>query len=154
MKSPSKSMVPLTSIPVVFNDEPSASFSSSMREFSKSVGPGMGLVSLSTLGRKTISHDERPSTSGSSGLREVDANINAGGSLVTSPILGSVTEGVEEVVQVEKVLKKSVGKLPVLRSGKKSAAAGLVVVPEGRENVNVLSSSGAATGRRRSPRTH
>ncbi len=70
-----------------------------------------------------------------------------------SPALESVGEGVEEVVQIEKVPKKSVGKLPVLRSGKKSVAAGLVGVAEGRENVNVLSGGGAVTGRRRSPRT-
>jgi kinesin family member 11 len=85
--------------------------------------------------------EQRPTTSGS--LRELDANIS------TIAVSGP---SIEDLPQIP-TFKRSVtagGKLPSLRSGKKS-----VVAIEGRENTANLSSSlmgQQSTGRRRSPR--
>jgi kinesin family protein 11 len=123
--SPSKST---TTIPVIFNDGPS---SDPPRDFSRSLAFASPDV------------EKRPMTIG--GLREIDANISA-----TS--LPARTNDENALPQIPS-FKRSVtagGKLPVLRSGKKSVVAPL----EGRENVNLSASlSSGREGRRRSPRT-
>lgn len=133
VESPSKP----TTIPVIFHDAEDSvsddgttpfSFSASMPAF-----PSEG----------------RPATSG--GLREIDVNINAvslNHELQGTAHSASVGTGIAK--EPREIFKKSVtagGKLPVLRSGKKSSNT--VLPAEGRENVNVLAQS---TGRRRSPR--
>ena len=121
-----------TMIPVVFNDAPVST-------------PGDEVVRAPSL-----EADSKPT----GGLREIDANINAG-SLVSegrSGASGSITPNVDTTM-LERIptFKRSVsdkGKLPVLKSGKKS-----VVQLEGRENLTGPVSFSQSTGRRRSPRT-
>lgn len=134
-RSPSKSMTSM--VPVIFNDEPSSSSATHIRQFSHSLG-------ASTSRPHSDTEIARPATSGSAGLREVDVNVQPG---ATAP------EDHQSQIPNFKRSISSAGKLPVLKS-KKS-----VVALEGRENV--LSTSVGpgnplaqvqSTGRRRSPR--
>jgi kinesin family member 11 len=124
--SPSKPQM----VPVIFNDAMDADNTTA--------------TSASSI---TASTDGRPNTAG--GLRELDMNtLNLELQGVASSG-GATSDGTKESTHV---FKRSVGKLPVLRSGKKSVNAHAHVVPaEGRENNAILAQQ--STGRRRSPRT-
>lgn len=89
---------------------------------------------------------ERPTTSG--GLREIDANVHAGSMSLDSAAVEALNDSAKDPREIFKRSVTASGKLPVLRSGKKTMN---VMPAEGRENVNVLAQS---TGRRRSPRTN
>jgi kinesin family protein 11 len=125
--SPTKTMVP-----VIFNDAPAL------------------IEGDEVVRTPSLEADSKPT----GGLREIDANINAG-SLTSegrSGVSGSVSSNCEATM-LEKIptFKRSVsdkGKLPVLKSGKKS-----VVQLDGRENLTGPVSFSQSTGRRRSPRT-
>ncbi|KAI9732742.1 MAG: kinesin motor protein cin8 [Claussenomyces sp. TS43310] len=89
------------------------------------------------------------------GLREIDANVNAGKSITldgqTSIANNSTTaSSLESLLQIPNYKRSMTtsGKLPMLKSGKKSAVTFAV---EGRENV-LPSAFGQSTERRRSPR--
>ncbi|KAH8669630.1 P-loop containing nucleoside triphosphate hydrolase protein [Tricladium varicosporioides] len=122
--SPSKP----TTVPVVFHDTMDGVISGNMPPplFSRSVS-------------------ERPTTSG--GLREIDANVHAGSMSLDSAAVEALNNSAKDPREILNSVMAG-GKLPVLRSGKKSMN---VMPAEGRENVNVLAQS---TGRRRSPRTN
>ncbi|RDL31163.1 Kinesin-domain-containing protein [Venustampulla echinocandica] len=131
--SPSKP----TMIPVIFHDAADGVSDESTTPFTFSAS------------MPAFPSEGRPATSG--GLREINVNINAG-SLNHEPqdTAHSASVGSGSAKEPREIFKRSVtagGKLPVLRSGKKSSSS--VLPADGRENVNVLAQS---TGRRRSPR--
>ncbi|TVY78266.1 Kinesin-like protein bimC [Lachnellula suecica] len=140
--SPSKPQM----VPVIFND--------AMDGVSTEIKTALFSASMPLPAASATTSDGRPTTSG--GLREIDRNTMHAGSLsmelqgVASSGSAS-SDGVKEPMQL---FKRSVtapgGKLPVLRSGKKSATT--VVPAEGRENSAALLAV-SSTGRRRSPRT-
>jgi kinesin family protein 11 len=136
-RSPSKPSTSTSMVPVIFNDGPNFSASTSrLKDFSSS-----------TRSRASITpdaHPQRPSTSSGTGLREVDANT-MGGVVHEDNHTGPLSQ----IPSFKRSLSAAGGKLPVLRSGKKSA-----VQLEGRENERgVLGQSIGTGGRRRSPRT-
>lgn len=127
LQSPSKTT---TMVPVVFNDDQSSS--SNIPFFHSS--------------RSSPDEVPRPNTSG--GLREIDVNM------MSMSTISTMASSDDSSLSQMSSFKKSVGaggKLPVMKSGKKS-----VVSLEGRENNINLNGSlmrQQSTGRRRSPRT-
>lgn len=121
--SPSKPQI----IPVIFNDAMD------------------GVTSESTTTTSLFSASMPATANG--GLREIDVNINAA-SLNHEPS----SDTAKDPSQPHALFKRStsgIGKLPVLRSGKKAAVA----PAEGRENSAPPVLAQSSTGRRRSPRT-
>ncbi|TVY28005.1 Kinesin-like protein [Lachnellula hyalina] len=132
--SPSKPQM----VPVIFNDamDDNTTITTAIPLFSRSLSE---------------STDTRPVTAG--GLRELDVNTHTLNlDLQTVSSSGNSGDSTKETLPI---FKRSVsGKLPVLRSGQKSANASVHVVPaEGRENSAVPMLAQQSTGRRRSPRT-
>jgi kinesin family protein 11 len=135
-KSPSKPASSTSMVPVIFNDGPNFSASTShLKDFSSS-----------TRSRASTTPDadpKRPTTSSGTGLREIDANTMSG--VVHEE---NHTGPLNQIPSFKRSLSAAGGKLPVLRSGKKT-----VVQLEGRENERGVLGQSVGTGRRRSPRT-